>query len=176
MSLGRRKKMRKNILTIIILAMAIINVILTAVIIFAIVPTANKTNQLVSKVSQLIDLELESPEEKGEVISVSDINIHEFKERLTINLKKSGSKNNYAALFLSLSVNSKHKDTVKLETLIDENEYTIKEIVTDEFSKYTIEDVRENKDLIKNNSLKKIQEYFNSDFIINVSFGNLIFE
>lgn len=168
--------MRKNILTIIILAMALINIILSAVLIFVIVPTANKTNQLVIKVAQIVDLELESPEGEREVISVSDINIHEFDDKLIINLEKTGNKNNYAALFLSLSVNSKHEDTEELEPLIQENEYAIKEIVTDEFSKYSIDNVRENKDVIKDNCLKKIQEHFNSDFIINVSFGNLVFE
>ena len=64
--------MRKNILTIIILAMALINIILSAVLIFAIIPTANKTNQLVTKVAQIVDLELESPEGKR-VISVSTL-------------------------------------------------------------------------------------------------------
>ena len=163
--------MKKNMLTIVILAISLINIVLSAILIFVIVPAANKTNQLVGKVAQIIDLELESPDDVMEDISIADLNIHEFSERITINLKRSEGKNHYAALNLSISVNSKHEDTPELEKLISDNEYAIKEIITDEFAKYTIDNVRENKELIKSNSLKKIQEYFNSDFIINISFG-----
>ena len=49
--------MKKNILTIIIMASCLLNLILTAVIVFAVVPTMNKTSQLVDKVATAIDLE-----------------------------------------------------------------------------------------------------------------------
>lgn len=168
--------MRKNILTVIILAMALINIVLSAIIIFVIVPTSNKTNNLVSKVAQIIDLELESPEAEAQKITVSDIAVYEFEDKQTINLKKSDDDKHYAILYLSVSVNKKHKDTETLQPMIEENEYAIKEIVYDEFSKYTIDNVRENKDVIKENVLRKIQDYFNSDFIVNVSFGNMLFD
>ncbi|MBH1941996.1 flagellar basal body-associated FliL family protein [Mobilitalea sibirica] len=168
--------MKKNILTIIILAMALINVVLSAVIIFVIVPTSNKTNNLVSKVAQIIDLELESPDADQAQISVSDIETYDIEEKLTINLKKSDSKNHYAILYVALSINKKHKDTVTLQPLIQENETIIKEMIRDEFTKYTIDEVDANKNAIKDRILARIQEYFESDFIINVSFGNLILE
>jgi flagellar FliL protein len=168
--------MKKNILTIIIMAIALINTILTAVLIFVIVPTSNKTNQLVTKVASIVDLELESPEEAEADIAVSDIVVHELADKLTINLKSTDDQPHYALVIVSLSVNSKHEDTATLESKIDENKNEIKEIVTEEFGKYTMDEVKPNKNTIKEQVLKRIQEHFQSDFIINVSFGNIILQ
>ena len=54
--------MKKNIFTIIIMALSCINVILTAVVVFTMVPAMNRTNNLVSQISQMVDLELEASE------------------------------------------------------------------------------------------------------------------
>lgn len=168
--------MRKNMLTIIIFAMALINIVLSAVIIFVIVPTSNKTNNLITKVASIIDLELESPETGAAELAVSDIATHDIPDKQTINLKKTDDISHYVIVDVSLSINKTNKDTVDLEPLIDENETTINEIVQDEFSKYTIDDVNDNKNVIKEKVLTRIQEYFKSDFIINVSFGNLTYQ
>ncbi|MBB2182748.1 flagellar basal body-associated FliL family protein [Lachnospiraceae bacterium MD1] len=168
--------MKKNILTIIIMAMSLINIILSAVIVFVIVPTSNKTNQLVSKVASIIDLELESPENRDVAIAVSDIVVHELDDKLTINLKSDDGESHFALVTVSLSINSKHKDTEALQPKIQENENEIKEIVTEEFSKYTVTEVSEKKDEIKQQVLTRIQEYFQSDFIVNVSFGNFLLQ
>ena len=57
--------MKKNILTIIIMASCLLNLILTAVIVFAVVPTMNKTSQLVDKVATAIDLETDEEDMQG---------------------------------------------------------------------------------------------------------------
>jgi flagellar FliL protein len=166
--------MRKNILTIFILALSIINVVLSAIIIFAIVPTANKTNNLVNRVASIIDLELESPDGSKKQIPVSDIAVYDIEDKITVRLKDSEYGRHYASLFLSLSINKKHPDTEKLQPLIAENENIIKGFVTEEFSEYTIDDVKDNQQIIKDRVLERVQDYFQSDFVINVSFGNLI--
>lgn len=168
--------MKKNILTIVILAISLINLIMNAVIIFSVVPTSSKTNQLVSKVASIIDLELEAPDADQVEIAVSDITNHQIPDKLTINLKNSENDNtpHFAIVNVSLSINKKHEDTVILQPLIAENENVIKEIVQEEFAKYTIDEVNENKNEIKECVLNRIQDHFHSDFIINVSFGSLL--
>jgi flagellar FliL protein len=168
--------MKKNILTIIILAMALINVVLSAVIIFVIVPSANKTSNLVNRVASIIDLELESPEADEAEIAVSDISTYSIEDKLQINLKKSDEGKHYVILNVSLSINKNHEDTAEYELLIEQNEDAITEIITDEFNQYTVDEVNDHKDEIKSKVLKRIQELFKSDFIINVSFGNYILE
>jgi flagellar FliL protein len=166
--------MKKNILTIIIMAITLINTVLLAVLIFAIVPTANKTMKLIDKVNTIVDLELESPEGAVEEISVSDIIAYNIVDKLTLNLKSDDGENHYAILKVSLSMNSKNEDYETLSLKVAENENAVKEIISDEFGKYTKDEVNAMKNEIKEQIIVRIQEYFKSDFIINVSFGDLI--
>ncbi len=166
--------MKKNILTIIIMAVTLVNTVLIAILIFAIVPTSNKTMKLIDKVNTIVDLELESPEGSVEDISLSDIVAYNIVDKLTLNLRSDDGENHYAILKVSLSMNSKNEDYETLSLKVKENENAIKEIVSDEFGKYTKEEVNANKNLIKEQIIIRIQEYFRSDFIINVSFGDLI--
>lgn len=168
--------MKKNLLTIIVLAMAFINIVLSAIIIFVIVPTSNKTNAMLTNVAKIIDLELESPEDSENQISVADIETYEVADKLTINLKKSDDAPHYAVVYVSISMNKKHKDYATFQPLVEKNVNEIKEYVTDEFSKFTVDEVLNNKSKIKENVKTKLQDYFKSDFIINVSFGNLILQ
>ncbi len=169
--------MKKNILTIIIMAVTLINTILLGVLIFAIVPTANKTTKMVDKVASIVDLELESPENKNDQVAVSDIVIYDMPDKLTINLKKGADgADHYAMLNVSISMNSKHKDYEALNPKVTENSNAIEEIVQEEFAKYTRDDVEANKNIIKEQIVSRIQDLFQSDFIISVSFGNLILQ
>lgn len=166
--------MKKNILTIIIMIMCLTNIVLSAILIFVMVPTTNKTINLVNKVAEIIDLELGSDDETN--LSVSDIETYLVEERLTCRLAKSDDFEHYAALYLSLSLNKTHEDYTELQPYVAQYENEMKEIVTDEFAKYTIDEVVENKDKIKDQVLIRIQELFKSDFIINVSFGNIVYQ
>ncbi len=165
--------MKKNILTIIIMAITLINTVLLAMLIFVIVPTSNKTNQLVTKVASIVDLELEDTQE--EKPSVSDIVTQKYEDKLTIKLDSSSSEPHYAILYVSLSMNSKHEDYELLKDKVTENENPVLEIVTEEFGKYSIDNVQDYKEEIRQQVLTRIQELFQSDFIINVSFGNVVY-
>jgi len=165
--------MKKNILTIIIMAIVLINTILTALLIFAIVPTANKTNTLVAKVASIVDLELESPSSEDN-ISIDDIKTFDIPEKMTINLKSTDQKEHYITVNVSLSMNIKNKDYTKYSETVKDHVIELKDIIQDEFSKYTKDEIQSNKDKIKDNILVNIQEYYKSDFIIKVSFGNLL--
>lgn len=171
--------MKRNMLSIVILALIVVNVILSAIIMFVALPSINRTNKIINKVGSIIDLEKETAnsDTATENISIEDISTYNVEDKLIVYLKQSsdGSKH-YAMLSVTLSINKKHKDTEKYEVLIPQHENSIKEIVTEEFSKYTVENINNNKEAIKNDSLHRIKELFDSDFIINISFGNLTLE
>lgn len=168
--------MKKNILTIIIMAIVLINTVLTGLLIFTIVPTANKTNKLVDKVASIVDLELQSPN-ADDNLGVEDITPYNFEEKLTVNLKSTDQTEHYMTMKVSLSRNNKSKDFEKYNNeLIKENEIQIKEIISNELSKYTKDEVQTNIDKIKEDILTQIQEYFKSDFIVRVAFGNMLLE
>ncbi|HHU70960.1 MAG TPA: hypothetical protein GXZ21_02870 [Clostridiales bacterium] len=164
--------MKKNMLTIVIMAMTIINTILLAAIIFAILPTANKTTNLVNKVAELIDLELESNKTEEEV-AISDIETYQIPKELTINLKRTDNTNHYALVTVSLSINKLHEDYETIMSVISGHDNEVSEIVDEEFSAYSIDEVNGNKDNIKHNVLTRVQNHFSSDAIFNVSFGNM---
>lgn len=167
--------MKKNLATILLLAMAFVNLTLSVVLIFVVVPSSMKTNNLVTKVMQILDLELESIAPTPE-LGVEDIEIYTFEEKLTVNLAKTaGDSTNHFALFsVSLSMNKKNKDYEAKNALISTSETYIKEIVSDEFGKYTLDTVKKNKEVIKQEILNQLKEYFNSDFIVSISFGDLL--
>jgi flagellar FliL protein len=159
------------------MAVTLINTILLGVLIFTIVPTANRTTKLVDKVASIVDLEMESPENESAQVAVSDITIYDLPDKLTINLKKGeDGTEHYAMLNVSLSMNSKHKDFETLNPKVSVNSNAIEEIIQEEFAKYSRDEVEANKDVIKDNIITRIQELFQSDFIISVSFGNLILQ
>lgn len=161
--------MKKNFLTVIILALGIVNMILTAVIVFAVVPTTMRTNELISKVASTIDLEINgSPE--NQKLSIEDIEEYKLSQDLTINLKKDIDKEaHYVQVTASLSINKKSEDYEKFQPLVTANENKIDEIIQNEFMKYTMDEVMEKKEEIKSNILADLQEYFNSDFIVGVT-------
>jgi Flagellar basal body-associated protein FliL. len=167
--------MKKNILTIIIMAIVLINTVLTGLLIFTIVPTANKTNKLVSKVASIVDLELQSPNAEDN-LTVEDIDPYNIVDKITVNLKSTDQTEHYMTMNASLSQNKKNKDYSKLKDLVLPNELKIKEIIQSEFSKYTKDEVQTNMEKIKADILAQIQEYFKSDFIVRVAFGNMLLE
>ena len=175
--------MKKNILTIIIMALAVINVILTAVIVFTMVPAMNRTNNLVKEISQMVDLELEQSEkEKNAVVSVKDRDIHSFSSStegtLTINLKKSqDGKDHYALLdMVYVTINKSSDDYDDLADIIDSRGSDIIQKVTDVIGSYDYETISSDRDSMKQQIIQKLQEFFETEAIVDVSFDNLRFQ
>ena len=65
--------MKKNILTIVIMAATLINLVLSAVMIFSVVPAMNKTSNLVDKVASVVDLEIEDANKDAQDYTVEDL-------------------------------------------------------------------------------------------------------
>lgn len=56
--------MKKNLLTVIILALVLVNLILTAVLAFSVIPQTKKSNELIDQVCAAINIELEGRTEQ----------------------------------------------------------------------------------------------------------------
>ena len=65
-------------------------------------------------------------------------------------------------------MNKTHKDYKELSSDMKIQSY-ITEIITDEFSKSTAENVMEDKNNIKERILLRLEDKFDSDFIVDVS-------
>lgn len=168
--------MKKNLLSIIVIALCVINVIFSAVIVFSVVPTSNRTNELMTQVASIIDLELESAYGDKTNISVEDIYVYDIEDQLTVNLTSEPGDNDlhYAIFNVSLSINMNSPDYKKLSPKIETNEKIILELVSNVFSGYTPKEALTQQGDIKSEILARLEEYFKSDFIVNISFSQLV--
>jgi len=165
-------------LSIIILAVGILNVILGAVIVFAVVPTAIRTNNLITKVASTVDLELSSSGDSKNEVKIEDIENYPI-DNITMILKRdqNDTKNHYAQVSVSLSINTKSQDYAKYKPTVEQNQNRIKEIISCEFEKYTASTVMDNKENIKSEILRRLQEeVYNSEFIVGLSLGETLVE
>jgi len=168
--------MKKNILAVIILAATLVNLTLSAMMLFVFVPYVQKANNLITSVLQVVDLELES----GAGASESEVNVEDLENVTAISsenvgLKKgSDGKLHYAASVNAvLTLNTAHKDYEGKKDLITKQEDVVKDIIKTCIAKYTLDQVSENYESVKSEIeaevLKQLQEMFNSKFIYKVT-------
>ena len=171
--------MKKNMLAVVILAATLINLTLTAVSLFVVVPNAKQTNALITKVLQVIDLELESPiPMANNSIDITDLETYLLNENneiyVTLTNETNETKTHMASVKCSLSINKKSEDYSTLQPLIAEQEDRIIEIVSKVIEGYKKSNLLENKELIKETILTEVQALFGSDFIVNVTFSQFL--
>ena len=81
--------MKKNLLSVLILALVLANLILSAILAFSIIPQTKKANELINKVCNAIDLELESG--KNIQVPVGNIKEYNIDAEFMCNLKDNGN-------------------------------------------------------------------------------------
>ena len=163
--------MKKNMLAVLILIVLVVNLTLTAYTVFTVVPNAQRTDELITKILQIIDLELESPlpSDINITYSIVDIEKHALDE-MTCNLAiGEDGKTHYAVINATLSVNTKDDDYATLGTLVDTFAPDIRSIIISETTKYTYEELNntDTKAEVKETILADIQALFNSKMIVD---------
>lgn len=168
--------MKKNMLTVIILALCLVNTILSALIVFVVVPTSQRTDKLITQVASVINLELEG--EGASKVDIASIEAYKVEEKKTMNLKMSeNGKEHYAVMdYVSLSINMNSEDYARLQPLLETQNSAIMDIVDSVMSRYTYEEAINNREQMKEEILEELKRHFGSlDFIIGVTLGNLLF-
>ena len=168
--------MKKNLMTVIILALVLVNLVLTAILAFTIIPQTRKSNQLIDKIASAIDLELEDGSSKDTAaVPVEDIEVYDIEASFTVNLSPSGDGKDHVAVFsigLSLNTKSDGYKSIGIEGL-KAKETLIKNDINTIVSEYTMEQFREDQQSVKDAILEDLQEMFGSDFIVGVSFSSV---
>ena len=172
--------MKKNLLSIVILALLIVNIVLTAIMMFSVVGASKKTAKLVTDISSVLSLEVGTTEEasaEGTTVSIEDTQVYDIADEMTIPLKASGDGiSHYALIKVSLSLNTKNEDYEVYGETVGGKESLLKSIIIDVVSSYTLEEAETDPGMMKKDILAKIQELYGSDFIFDVSFSNVIFQ
>lgn len=177
--------MKKNLISIVILALLIVNVVLTAIMMFSVVGTSRKTAALVDNIATALNLELAAKNEDGEsekvVIPMSNIETYDISEKMTIPLKvevnaEGEEEQHYFIAHITLSMNTKDKGYKKYGEELEGRESLIKGEINDVFSQHTLDDARNNQDQIREEILQRIQTMFESEFIFNVTFSDTMIQ
>lgn len=170
--------MKKNLMSVLILALVLANLILTAILMISVVPQSKKANELITKVCSAIDLELESGKEEG-AIDVPIAQIEEVKisegEKMTINLKNTDGKDHYVMMSVSVALDTKHEDYTD-STAITNKEGIIKDEINKIVSSHTIDDLRNDTKGVQNEILKSLRKMYDSDFIVSVVFSDINYQ
>ena len=164
--------MKKNILAIIILAATIVNITLSAIMLFTVVPKAQRTDELIQKIVAILNLELENPDASDYAeIPFENREVYAIAEEQTINLARAegDSKNRYAFVTITLLINNKSADYKTIQPKLASFEPRIISMVSEEVSAYTIETIIGSKEEICEKVLQVLRREFSSaDFFIDV--------
>ncbi|MDE6714164.1 MAG: flagellar basal body-associated FliL family protein [Lachnospiraceae bacterium] len=169
--------MKKNLLSLIILSLLVVNIILTAVMLFSVLSTNKKTAAVVTDIASILQLELNDSVDGAGAVSIADTEVHAVAEQ-TISLEKEegDTKDHFAVVSVSLSINMKHDDYASYGADLDNKEDLIKSEIISVVSSYTATEARlpEVQAKMCDEILERIQNLYGSTFIYKVTFSNII--
>lgn len=165
--------MKKNLITVVILALVLVNLILTAVLTITILPETKKANELITQVCSAINLELNSGSVTSNSMSVpiDKLATYDITDDMTINLKDSeDGKKHYAVITVSLSMNTDSEGYKTYGEAMEEKDSLIKSEINAVVSDFTYEEFVSDQQGVQDAILADLQKLFDSDFIVSVGF------
>ena len=135
--------MKKNLMSVLILALVLVNTILTAILAIGIIPSVKKSNQLVETVASAINLELNGANgESAASVPMAQIETYDLENEMTINFKKGeDGKDHYVVLKASISMDTKNKGYKSYGKEISTKESVIQNEINSVVSSYTYEEI-----------------------------------
>lgn len=172
--------MKKNLLSVVILALLVVNLILTGIMMFSCVSANKKTAALVNDIASVLDLELTgggSNTEEVAAVSVADTEIYNIADAMTVALRPSeDGKEHYCMCEVSFSMNKTHEDYETMSPMVATQESKIRSIIIGVIGGYTKEEAQANQKAIENEILEQVQQMFGSNFIYEAYFRDVKFQ
>ena len=179
--------MKKNFISIGILALLIVNLVLTGIMMFSVMSTNKKTAALITDIATAINLELvdtSAAEESSDTpaITMADIATYTIPD-MTIPLKNGiaadgtpDTRDHYAVISVALSMNAIHEDYATYGADIANKADLLKGQINEVVSQYTIDEAKANSAAMCDEILARIQQLYDSDFIFDVTFSSSLFQ
>ncbi len=178
--------MKKNLLSVLILALLIVNIVLTTIMMVSVTGTNAKTAELVTSIATVMNLELYEPGgTAASEVSLADTESYDMAE-LMIPLAAStvvnadgttgtSAKQSYIIFTLSLLQNTKHEDykTLGGAENMATRDSLIKDVVNRVVGNHTLEECQTDFESIREEILKEIQQLFGSDFIYKIAISGV---
>jgi flagellar FliL protein len=171
-------KMKKNLITVLILAISIINLVFNILLVFVFMPSATKTNNLITDIAKVLDIEIASQEGISDVsFDMANLAPFELEQGNPINLADDGSGTSHVLQYgLTLNLDSKAEDYDKVNTSLTSSTALVYDLTRDIIAKYTYAEVKdvEVQRQIKEEILSSLRETFGTVCIYSVSFYNWV--
>ena len=179
--------MKKNLLSILILALLIVNIVLTAIMMFSTMSATKKTSQLVTDIASVLKLEIEGSAGGPAVreVPLSQTETYNINE-LTIGLRPETTPEGEEAgpvkyclgnIVLSMDTKSKgYKNYGDAETMA-KYESLISSEINNIIGSYSMDELTapSGREEVRVKILESVQKMFDSDFIYNVSISDIKF-
>ena len=170
--------MKKNLMSVIILAICIVNLVLNALMVFVLVPATKKTDNLVTEIAAVLHLELEKNDDGTTAgPDLKNDQNYNLTDNTTVNLKNDGTgTNHYAVIGISISMDGSSKDYEELNTKLGETESWVFDVTRSVVQEYTYAEINDAaiQDLIKQKITEGLQEKYQTDCIYDVTFSQFI--
>ena len=167
--------MKKNLLTVFIQALLIVNIVLTTIMMVSVIGVNKKTSGLVNSVASALNLELSAPgeaEEEKEPVSLADTEVYSLADSMMIPLASADGKTVYMIFEMSLSMNTKGDGYKDLGENIAAGTYDsiIGDMVNSIVSAHSEAECRDNFNAIRDEILQAVQDKFGTFiYAINIS-------
>ena len=170
--------MKKNLLSIVILSLLIVNIVMTAIMLFSVIGTNKRTAEIVTDIAGVLSLELDteaggqtgmpSPEE-SEYYTIPDMTI-------TTRRAEGAEKDQYCIVDITLGINKTHEKYATYGGEAMKNyEAMIKGEVIAVIGQYTADEIKMMQDDICAEILRRVQARIGSDVVYDVLISNIIF-
>ena len=170
--------MKKNLLSIVILSLLVVNIIMTAVMLFSVIGTNKKTAEIVTDIAGILSLELgtdgsgatgmPSPEE-SEYYTIPEMTI-------TTKRAEGAEKDSYCIIGITLALNKTHE---KYATYGGEAMANYVDLIKGEvfavIGQYTSDEIRLMQDDIRQEILRRVQAKLGSDVVYDISISSIMF-
>ena len=156
--------MKKNLITVVILAISIINLVFNILLVFVFMPSTSKTNKLITDIAEVLDIEIASQTKDDSTFDVSNLAHYQLEQGNPINLKNDGSGDLHVVQY-GLTIN------------IEASTAMIYDMARNIIGSYTYTEVIDGEtttNKIKEELLKQLKETFNTECIYSVSFYNWV--
>lgn len=170
--------MKKNIFSVIITALTVINVVLTAVLFFVMIPTFNKTNTLLTQVASVLNIELDADDEADpdSDYKLSDLQAIPvtWESQATYNLKTdTDNKERFAMLKgYTLYLNKNADDFDDVNEMLTADTAQVTSIISSVIGKHTYTEATQ--DLVQKETLEEIEKLLDSKVVVRIALDGFV--
>ena len=168
--------MKKNLISVIILALLIVNIALTSVMLFSVTSTNKATADMVMRITGAMDMELSSADGTAftPVVPIENIASYDIADTMTIRLKQDeDGAEHYIMIAVTLSMDKEHEDYKEYGESLTDRESLIKSEIINVIGQYTMAEAQADEAGMKQAILERIQNMFGSDFVFRVDFRDV---